>query len=302
MPKSEFTFLDKVTWEIQAPKCQTIPLIFSSPHSGRDYPPEFIAASSLDLLQLRRSEDAFVDEIYASARSLGAPLLRALFPRAFVDANRPPYELDPEMFDCQLPDFVRTKSVRISAGLGTIPKIVAEGLQIRNDLMTFKEAKTRIDKCYYPYHDTLLRLINQTLAQFGTAVVIDCHSMPSNFTPNRRGQSLKNVDIVLGDLHGTSCHAAITKAALEGFTELGYNVTWNKPYAGGYITRCYGQPRKGVHALQIEINRNLYMDEQAIERAPGLPKLAHDISCLIRSISDTSNRVLMRHTSVKAAE
>ena len=285
-PKSEQTKLPGS--DLRAPARQTVPLVFSSPHSGRDYPAEFTAASKLDTLQLRRSEDAFVDEIFAAAPDFGAPLLRALFPRAYVDVNREAYELDPTMFDEPLPDYVRTNSPRIIAGLGTIPRIIADGACIYKGKLKFKQVHQRIETCHRTYHQTLDQLIKQTRSEFGGAVLIDCHSMPSAGAPGVRSHVLKNLDMVLGDCHGVSCATVLTDVAENTLVALGYRVQRNQPYAGGFITRHYGRPHKGQHALQIEINRALYMDECAIQRGPGLSGLIRDINRLIRALAEAA--------------
>ncbi len=278
--------------DLRAPARQTAPLVFSSPHSGRNYPPAFVADSLLDTVQLRRSEDAFVDEIFAAAPDLGAPLLRALFPRAYVDANREAFELDPAMFDDPLPNYVRTQSTRLSAGLGTIPRIVADGAVISNKRLGFNEARQRIERTHRPYHQTLTNLLESTQSLFAGVVLVDCHSMPSAGAPGVRSRALKNVDIVLGDCHGGACAAAITDLAESTLAGLGYRVQRNRPYAGGYITRHYGKPDQAQHALQIEINRALYMDEHTIQRSPGMPGLIRDINRLIGALCDATPEIL----------
>lgn len=269
---------------ILAPGAQRIPLVFSSPHSGCNYPAEFIAKSRLDPTTLRRSEDSYVDELFASAPDCGAPLLAALFPRAYVDVNREPYELDATMFDEALPAFVNTHSPRIAAGLGTIARVVANGIDIYRGKLTFAEVEQRIQQCYYPYHAALKSLIEQTLARFGYCIVIDCHSMPSlpTFSPNTG--CAKRIDFVLGDHHGKSCAPAITDCAAALLHSCGYQVGLNKPYAGGFITTRYGRPTDGVHVLQIEISRDIYMDEASLARSSGLPRLTAELCILIQRL------------------
>ncbi|MFD2676156.1 N-formylglutamate amidohydrolase [Camelimonas lactis] len=251
---------------VTEPMLQVAPVVFNAPHSGRDYPPEFVAASQLDALELRRSEDAFVDLLTAPAVSLGAPLLHACFPRAFLDLNREPWELDPEMFSAPLPAWANTRSPRVAGGLGTIPRVVAEGRPIWRERLPPEAALHRIDTLYKPYHRALRRLLARTQRQFGVAVLVDCHSMPSTSTPRRLGGT---PDIVLGDRYGSSCAPAIMDSLEQGFVDAGYRVTRNAPYAGGFITEHYGAPLAGRHAVQVEINRSLYMDEQRIEPGPG---------------------------------
>ena len=266
---------------VYRPASQTIPLVLSSPHSGRDYAPEFLASSRLDRLGLRRSEDSFVDELFAAGPARGAPLLCALFPRAFVDPNREPYELDPLMFEDILPDHVNTESRRVSSGLGTIARIVGSGSAIYRRKLRFAEAERRINDFYRPYHAALEGLIRETLDRFGYAILLDCHSMPSVGGSMDRDPGAARVDFVLGDCHGASCHPSVTASVAGLLGDLGYVVRINDPYAGGYTTLHYGQPLGGVHGLQIEINRALYMNERAIERGPGMKTIAQRMSAVI---------------------
>jgi N-formylglutamate amidohydrolase len=268
---------------VARPVSQMAPLVFASPHSGRCYPPEFLAASRLDPLGLRRSEDSFVDELFTSAVSFGAPLVHATFPRAWCDANREAWELDPAMFADALPSWVNTTSARVSAGLGTIARVVASGEAIYRDKLTFAEAEQRIETCWKPFHDTVSALVGGTRAVFGQCVLIDCHSMPSHVPVSGRGDRL--ADIILGDAHGTSCTPHIIRFVERRLVDLGYRVRRNDPYAGGFITRHYGRPREQVHALQIEIARDLYMDEARFERSPAFAEIQSDLSVLIEALA-----------------
>jgi N-formylglutamate deformylase len=265
------------------PAVQTTPLVFASPHSGRVYPAEFLAASRLDAFGLRRSEDSFVDELFAAAASFGAPLVHATFPRAWCDPNREPWELDPGMFTDQLPPWVNTTSARVNAGLGTIARVVASGELIYRDKLTFAEARRRVETCWKPFHEAIAAVIETTRSQFGQCVLIDCHSMPSHVPVSGRGDRL--ADIVLGDAHGTTCAAELTRFVERRMIELGYRVRRNDPYAGGFITRHYGRPRDHVHALQIEIARDLYMDEARYERSARFAGVQRDLSLLIQSLA-----------------
>ena len=276
----------KAAIEIVAPAEQTAALVFSSPHSGRDYPEEFLAASRLDPLAIRRSEDAFVDELFGEVAHCGAPLLKALFPRAYIDPNREPYELDPAMFAERLPDWVNTRSPRVAAGLGTIARLVASGAEIYRERLAFAEVAERVEGLWRPYHAALEDLIAQTRRQFGYCVLIDCHSMPSVAGPMEDDAgSRRRVDIILGDGHGTSCSRTLSDLVADTLAGLGYSVTRNAPYSGGFITRHYGRPRRGVHALQIEINRALYMDESRLERGARLATVAADMRTLAASLA-----------------
>lgn len=271
-------------FEVLAPNRQTCPLVLASPHSGADYPANFQAQARLDPLTLRKSEDSFVDEIFASAPGLGVPLLRANFPRAFVDPNREPYELDPGMFDEPLPAYANTASPRVAAGLGTIARVVANGEPIYGGKLPVSEALNRIERYYRPYHAALTALVDETLDRFGVCVLVDCHSMPSTGGPMERDHGRNRTDIVLGDCHGVSCAETVIGTAERVLSACGYVVTRNVPYAGGFTTRYYGQPHRGVHTLQIEINRGLYMDERRIERTEGLERLAADMDLFVRAL------------------
>jgi N-formylglutamate amidohydrolase len=282
--QSEIASPPAEAYQILRPQRQTLPLVFASPHSGRDYPGDFVAGSALDPVLLRRSEDSFVDQIFGAAPALGAPLLRALFPRAFVDPNREPYELDPAMFEDALPSFVNTRSPRVQAGLGTIARVVANGAEIYGAKLRYAEAKDRIELFYKPYHLALERLIDETRAQFGFCILIDCHSMPSVGGPTDHDAGQARVDFVLGDCFGASCMPRLTEAAERALIGLGYVVTRNNPYAGGFTTRHYGRPGAGVHALQIEINRALYMVEETIEPNEYLSALSSHASQLIEAL------------------
>lgn len=275
------TLLDPPPVLVQRPLRQTVPVIFASPHSGRCYTPAFLAAARLDPLALRRSEDSFVDQLFAAAPDHGAPLLLATFPRAFCDPNREPWELDPAMFADQLPAWVNTSSARVGAGLGTIARIVASGETIYRGKLPFAEAQRRVHEFWQPFHATLHALISGTRAVFGGCVLIDCHSMPSAGMSGRPG---KPVDFVLGDAHGTACASRIIHLVERVLIDLGYTVRRNEPYAGGYITRHYGRPRQGVHALQVEVARELYMDEARIERLPRFERIQAHIGTLIEAV------------------
>ncbi len=267
-------------FDLARPERQTVPLIFASPHSGRDYPPEFLAEARLTPLALRRSEDSFVEELFGAAPRDGAPLLAARFPRVWCDVNREPWELDPGMFEGPLPAYVNTGSPRVGAGLGTIARVVATGEPVYRRKLAFAEAEQRIRSCWEPYHAALAELIAETRARFGYCLLIDCHSMPAH--PAQNGAS---PDFVLGDAHGTACAPRATRLVEDILMGQGYRVRRNDPYAGGYVTRHYGRPRDGVHALQVEVARALYMDEARIERRPGIAGLTRDLTALIRELA-----------------
>ena len=277
---------DRPPFALRRPARQTVPVVLASPHSGIDYPAEFLAAARLDPVSLRRSEDAFVDELFAAAPEAGAPLLSALFPRAFVDPNREPLELDPQMFEDALPPEANTDSPRVAAGLGMIARVIASGEEIYGRKLKFAEAIGRLERYYRPYHAKLAELIGETRRRFGVCVLIDCHSMPSIGGPMERDAGRGRVDIVLGDCRGTSCVPVLTDRVEAAFRRMGYGVARNNPYSGGYVTQFYGRPAEKVHALQIEINRALYMDEIGLVRGPGFARLAGDLGRLMDALGD----------------
>ncbi len=268
---------------LRMPRHPYAPVIFTSSHSGRAYPAEFLAAARLCPLNLRRSEDSFVDELFAAAPDPGAPLLTANFPRAFCDANREAWELDPAMFHDKLPDWVNSTSPRVGAGLGTIARVVASGEPIYRQKLSFAEAERRIMTYWRPFHDTLGQLVADVKARFGYCWLIDCHSMPS--TGQARRMSGRAVYFVLGDLHGASCASRATRFVEAQLAGQGFIVRRNDPYAGGFITAHYGRPGQGVHVLQIEVARSLYMDESAIERLPTFADLSAQITVLIDALT-----------------
>ncbi len=269
-------------FEVLEPETQRIPFVFNSPHSGRAYPPAFLSQSRLDAMSIRRSEDHYVDELFQFVTDLGAPLLVAHFPRAFLDVNREPYELDPRMFDGPLPPHANISSLRVAGGLGTVPRLVAENMEIYARRFPVEEALTRIEEIYKPYHACLRRLIARTHVQFGLSVLIDCHSMPGNI---RVAGSSQRPDFIIGDRYGTSASAELSRTAVGLLEDLGFSVARNKPYAGGFITEHYGRPARGLHALQVEINRGLYVDETTLRKKPGFRELAQAIAMFVSQLA-----------------
>jgi N-formylglutamate deformylase len=269
-------------FEILEPADLRGPVLFNSPHSGRVYPRAFLTASRLDLAALRRSEDTFVDDLIAGVVERGHPIMRANFPRCYVDVNREPYELDPRMFDGRLPSFANTRSMRVAGGLGTVARVVGDAQEIYAQRIPVDEALRRIDGLYKPYHRALRRLFTRVHRQFGAAVLIDCHSMPS--TAGAKDERPR-ADVVLGDRYGTSCVGIVSETVELTLRQSGYAVSRNKPYAGGFITEHYGNPAAGLHAIQLEFNRALYMDERRYERSASFARLAADIETLADRLS-----------------
>jgi N-formylglutamate amidohydrolase len=261
------------------PLRRSTPLIFASPHSGRRYPADLLADSRVALISLRRSEDAYVDELFAGAAAHGASVLSATIARAYVDLNRDAGELDPDMFSERPPQSAHLTSARVQAGLGAIPRVSGDGQAIYRRKLPLSEAARRIAMVHRPYHAMLRSLVAETKQDFGCAVLIDCHSMPSN----ARGAHAP--DIVLGDRFGASCHPSVMALVETTLRKLGYRVARNAPFAGGHTTQCYGRPAHGQHALQIEINRALYLDERTLERTNGYARVRADMSRLAEALS-----------------
>ena len=270
--------------ELAEPASVSTPFVYASPHSGRHYPAEFLRMSRLDRHGLRQSEDGYVDLIFDEAPRHGAAFLRALFPRAYVDVNRSINELDPRMFVDAVPRNADTRSSRVLAGLGVIPRIVADGHDIYRRKLKYFDVRHRLQKCYEPYHDALQGLIDQAIAKFGCAVLIDCHSMPSAggapLTPGER-----QIDFVLGDRFGSSCAPSLTSLVEQTLCKLGYSVSRNAPYAGGHVAAAYGAPAQGIHVLQVEINRVLYLDEKRLARTDGFEPLRENMQILMQGLA-----------------
>ena len=261
------------------------PCVFASPHSGTNYSREFINSSCLNVVDLRRSEDRYVNELFQLVPQFGAPLISALFPRAFIDVNREPYELDPSMFSGAIPSYVNTSSDRAVAGFGTIPRLVEIGMEIYGSKMPFSDAEARIEKYYKPYHVALKDLILETKHQFGFAILVDCHSMPSSAVEAEPKNADELTDIVLGDLFGTSCSPKLTNFVESTLINLGFKVRRNKPYAGAYTTACYGKPLEGFHAMQIEINRRLYIREENFVRSSNIEDMTNSFGKFAKFMS-----------------
>jgi N-formylglutamate amidohydrolase len=269
-------------FEIVEPAEWRAPIIFNSPHSGSVYPHDFLNASRIDLAALRRSEDSFMDELIGGLSARGFPTVRVNFPRSYVDVNREPYELDPRMFIGRLPSFANTRSMRVAGGLGTIPRVVGDGQEIYRERISVDDALARIEALYKPYHRALRRLINKAHQAFGVVVLVDCHSMPSIGVSR---DEPRRPDVVIGDRYGTSCAPLLPDMVEETMRALGYSTARNKPYAGGFITEHYGNPASGLHTVQVELNRAIYMDERRRERGPRFEQVAKDFGLLADALA-----------------
>jgi N-formylglutamate amidohydrolase len=262
-------------YDLLVPITQTVPFVFGSPHSGTSYPRAFLEASQLSTLDLRRSEDTYVDRLIMPAVQKGAPMIAARFPRCYCDVNREPYELDPRMFSDAVPAFANTASLRVAGGLGTVPRVVGDRQSIYRRKLPIADAMERVEKLYKPYHSALRRALAQTHVRFGASVLMDCHSMPSII---RTASGTLSTDFVVGDRFGASCAPEISETIVETLRDLGFTVARNKPYAGGFITEHYGRPDKGIHAVQLEINRGLYMNERTLVPNAGFNAIMDALS------------------------
>jgi N-formylglutamate amidohydrolase len=260
------------------------PLVFASPHSGRIYPAGMMTASRLDAAAIRRSEDAWMDQLIEGAPAHGISVIAARLARVYLDVNREAWELDQGMFSDELPPYARARTARVAAGLGAIARIVAEGEEVYARKLTFEEARARVEAVHGPYHAALGALVEETLAAHGLAILMDWHSMPSAAAQHAAGG---RCDMVLGDRFGGACAPAVARLVERELAALGYAVARNTPYAGGYTTEHYGAPTRGVHALQIEVNRALYVDEATLAPTAGFAALKADLERLFAALATT---------------
>lgn len=270
------------TYNLRRPKDRTTSVVFASPHSGRDYPMSFLRKSVLDDKQIRTSEDAFVDQLFRVAPEFGAPLLTALAPRSYVDLNRAPEELDQALIEG-----VRriSHNPRVASGLGVIPRVVANGRAIYRGKITLDEAHHRISRYWRPYHDMLQTLLDENQNRFGEAILIDCHSMPHEALENVGPPGSPRPEIVLGDRFGATAASSVMERVEAAMTNAGLRVARNMPFAGAFIAQHYGQPSRGQHAIQIEIDRGLYLDETTLEPSDGYDDLRKTLISVISEIA-----------------
>jgi N-formylglutamate deformylase len=263
------------------------PLVFASPHSGRGVPVGFLSLLRPPSALLRRAEDAYVDRLFACAPELGAPLVAARFARAFVDANREPAEIDPMMLDGPPPAWANSGSLRVANGLGVTPRLTVDGETIHRRRLSLAEVEERIARFHAPYHQAIAQRLDAARAAFGLSVLIDCHSMPA--VENRGGP-----EVVLGDRFGASCHPAVSDAVERAFVAQGFSVQRNVPYAGGYTTTHYGRPRRGGHAIQVELSRALYLDERTVQPLPSFEPLAQRLRAVVSDLAAIDWAALLR--------
>jgi N-formylglutamate amidohydrolase len=275
--------METKTYRLLRPKVQATSVIFASPHSGRVYSPEFLEQTVLDPLALRSSEDAYVDELFAAAPQIGAPLLLAEVPRAFLDLNRAPDELDPALIDGILR---APHNPRVSSGIGVIPRVVSGGRHIYRGKMPLAEAESRLRAHWYPYHNALRDLIEETFTRFGEAILIDCHSMPHEAIESHTRPGQPRPDVVLGDRFGAACGVQVMDRVEAAFRNAGLRVARNAPFAGAFIAQSYGRPSARRHVVQVEIDRGLYMDEGRVERCRNFSAFRAVITTVLAQIAD----------------
>ena len=279
MPEDIFSPL-----EVHIPKSQKFPVVLSSPHSGRVYSQNELNLTNLSKNILRKSEDTLVDKICLMVSDLGIPMLTTNFPRAFIDLNRSPIEIDSDMF-YSVPDYIsKNKSLKVKYGLGVIPRVSAEGIEIYKNILPFSMARKRLLKYYFPYHKKLKDLLKLTYNQFGVAILLDCHSMPSLASSSEKNKN-RDFDIIIGDNYGNSCGVEIYTEAEKCFKKLKFNVVRNELFSGGFITNYYGAPSNGIHAIQVELNRLLYLDKENFYQNENATRISLSMQLLVKCIS-----------------
>ena len=266
---------------LKEPEVQTTSMVFNSPHSGRSYSESFLKNSLLKKPEIRASEDAYVDDLFSSVTEFGAPLLTAVAPRAFVDLNRQADELDSAIIQGVNKNILNS---RVLSGLGVIPRIVSKGNNIQSGKMTIEQANLRLDKSYFPYHYKLKKLLDQTKLEFGKVILIDCHSMPMRSTHSLRSSDGKSPNIVLGNRFGSSCSSDIMEQIKSSFEDACFRVSQNIPFSGAYILKNYGRPSINEHAVKIEIDRGLYLNEKLVEKSDKYYDLKYKLKTVIRDI------------------
>ncbi len=275
--------MPKHAFHLMHPQRRTTSVVFASPHSGCEYPQSFLKRTNLNEHTIRSSEDAFVDELFAAAPRYGAPLITAGAPRAFVDLNRSEDELDPALIE-------GVKKVghnpRVASGLGVVPRVVANGMAIYSGKITQEEAQRRIDGYWRPYHEALRRELDLAHQSFGQAILVDCHSMPHEAMDSVTRSGARRPDVVLGDRFGAAADESVMDRIEAAFQNAGLSVMRNTPFAGAYVTQAYGRPARGFHAIQIEIDRAIYMDEDLIRPNGRYPSFKRQLEGVIADIAE----------------
>jgi N-formylglutamate amidohydrolase len=276
---------ESTAFEILAPPQWTAPMLFNSPHSGHILPPSLLAHTRLSESALHSSEDSHVDKLFMGCIAAGAPMLHSLVSRSFIDLNREPFEFDARMFRETLPGYMNPSSPRVASGLGTIPRTVGDGMCIYAGPISLQEALHRVEAYYRPYHRALAGLLEEAHAATGRVLLVDCHSMPSSAVMHQRGFGSALLDVVVGDRFGRACDASLVALIEDHLASAGLKVARNKPYAGGFITEGHGRPHEGRHAVQIELNRSLYMDEHTRQPHQGFAPLRQVLDDLAHKLA-----------------
>jgi len=279
---------------LHAPEAAPVPVVFDSPHSGTDYPADF--GTIAPMATLRRSEDAFVDELFGAAPAHGAPLIAARFPRIYIDPNRDLVDLDPAMLDGPWPDPL-VPSRKTELGVGLVWRIMPPDSRLYDRLLTVAEVRGRIERCWKPYHRAVSDALDAAHQRFGKVWHVNCHSMPAVGNAASEDGPVARAEFVLGDRDGTTCEAAFTAFVADELRGMGYHVKINEPYKGVELVRRYSDPAKGRHSLQLEINRKLYMDEKTIEKNAGFGALQANLEKLVAAICEYARAQVGAHSA-----
>lgn len=283
------------------PEHLTRPIMLASPHSGRAYPTCFVDQSRLNHATLRRSEDFCIDMLFDFAPHINIPIINAQFPRCYVDVNRGAHEIDPVLITKHANQPPQQLSRRVANGLGVVPRVVGAGIEIYGDKLSLEHVTARLEQFHHPYHQAVKALNERLATRFKSCLFIDCHSMPDS-AAGRRLAAGKTSDIVIGDLHGNACAPRITQAAAVILQDMGYKVSRNDPYAGGYTTQTYGIPATGRHCLQLEINRRLYMDERRLKLNAGFEALKRNMQRFVEHMANVLEDMNRSDPAAIAAE
>ncbi|WP_323766485.1 N-formylglutamate amidohydrolase [Antarctobacter sp.] len=279
--------MPETSYHLHMPETQTSCVVFASPHSGCDYPQSFLQTTILDAHSIRSSEDAYVDRLFDCAPQFGAVFLRAGAPRAYIDLNRAAEELDPALIEGMRR---AGHNPRVASGLGVVPRVVAGGRAIYRGKLTRMEAERRIARIWTPYHDQLRTLLANARDRFGEAILVDCHSMPHEALDGAVRHGGKRPEVVIGDRFGASARSEIVERVEAAFAGAGFVVARNAPFAGAFTTQHYGRPSRGQHAVQVEIDRALYMDEATITPNARFEEVRSALRGVVAELADLGDR------------
>lgn len=273
-----------------------LPVVFDSPHSGAEYPDDFLYACPF--AELQKAEDTYVDDLFSEASAHGASMLKALFPRSYIDANRAGDDIDPEILEGDWPTELHgpiNPTTRSASGIGLIRRLVRPGLPVYDRRLAASEIMARIENYYRPYHAALKDLLDEAHYNYGQVWHINCHSMPASTAVPHKPHSLylgspRGLDIVLGDRNGSTAGREFVHSARAFLEGLGYRIGLNDPFKGAELVKLYSAPTRGRHSLQIEINKALYMDEKTGERSSNFANLKDDLTKFIAFCTEQAKR------------